>query len=109
MRILIRLLAVMFVAAAAGCGMGPKGPFCQSCAMPMDRADLLGTEASGAPSMEYCTHCYRQGAFTEPGITMEQMIDKCVKQMVDQKVMPEKRARALMTRYLPQMKRWKKD
>jgi len=36
------------------------------------------------------------------------MIDQCVKHMVEQKVMPEKKARALMTKHLPQMKRWKK-
>jgi len=89
--------------------MGPKGPFCQSCAMPMDKPGLFGTEADGAGSTEYCTYCYQNGKFTEPDITMEQMIDKCVKHMVEQKIMPEKKARSVMTKYLPRMKRWNKD
>ena len=93
----------------AGCGFGPKGPFCQSCAMPIDKPELRGTEAGGAVAMEYCTYCYQNGKFTEPDITLPQMIDKCVQKMVEQKVMPEAKARTMMTRYLPQMKRWKKD
>jgi len=74
--------------------------------MPMDKPELFGTEASGTPSSNYCTYCYQKGVFTEPDITLEQMIDQCVKHMVEQKIMPEEKARALMTKYLPQMKRW---
>jgi hypothetical protein len=98
------LLTVGFI---AGCHMGPKGPFCQSCAMPMDKPELFGTEANGTPAADYCTYCYQKGVFTDPGITLEQMIDKCAGLMVEQKIMPEDKARALMTKYLPQMKRWK--
>lgn len=38
---------------------------------------------------------------------MDEMIDKCVKHMVEQDVMPEAKARKLLTRYLPHLKRWK--
>lgn len=106
--LMLRFAALLAVVWLAGCGFGPKGPFCQSCAMPMDKPELFGTEADGAPSAEYCKHCYQKGAFTAPDITIEEMIDLCVKQMVAQNVMPEKRARALMEKYLPQMKRWRK-
>ncbi len=109
MRTMIRWLAGVLLVVAAGCGMGPRGPFCQSCAMPMDRPELLGTEAGGAPSMEYCIHCYDRGQFTAPRITMEQMLEKCVKEMVGQKIMSEPAARELMAKHLPQLKRWKKS
>ena len=57
--------------------LGPKGPFCQSCGMPLSRDPLGGgTEADGARSNEYCSHCYRNGRFTEPNISVEQMIAK---------------------------------
>ena len=92
----------------AGC-VGPMGPFCQSCALPMDKPELFGTEADGSPSADYCTYCYQKGAYTDPDITMEEMIDLCVEKMVEQDVMPEKKARKLMTKYLPDMKRWKDE
>ena len=108
MRCVIPIAAGILVAGVlAGCHLGPKGPFCQSCAMPMDRPELFGTEADGSPSTDYCTYCYQGGAFTEPDITMERMIDKCVEHMVEQNAMSEEKARALMAKHLPKMKRWK--
>jgi Putative zinc ribbon domain len=57
--------------------LGPKGPFCQSCGMPLSRDPLGGgTEANGARSAEYCSHCYRIGRFTEPDLSVEQMVAK---------------------------------
>ena len=32
----------------------PPGPFCQSCAMPLQRPEDLGTNADGSRSEEYC-------------------------------------------------------
>jgi hypothetical protein len=53
---------------------GPKGPFCQSCGMPLSRDPLSGgTNADGTRTAEYCSHCYAKGAFTQPEITAEQM------------------------------------
>lgn len=101
-------VALLLVAlAAAGCGRGPKGPFCQSCAMPMEKPELFGTNADGSKSADYCSYCFLNGKFTQPDITMQQMIDQCVKHMAEQKIMPEKQARELMTKYLPALKRWK--
>jgi hypothetical protein len=42
--------------------------------MPLSR-DLLGggTDANGSRSTEYCSHCYREGAFTQPNITAAEM------------------------------------
>ncbi len=48
---------------------------CQSCAMPLENAEAFGTEAGGARAEEYCTHCYQDGAFTAPEMTMGQMAD----------------------------------
>jgi hypothetical protein len=52
----------------------PKGPSCQSCGMPLSK-DLLGggTNADGSKSSEYCSHCYSEGAFTQPDITAAEM------------------------------------
>ena len=46
---------------------------CQSCGMPMDRLELMGTEKDGSKSTIYCKFCYQNGEFTDPDITLEAM------------------------------------
>ena len=56
---------------------GSKGDTCQSCGMPLKRdASGGGTNADGSRSREYCSHCYSQGRFTEPAITVGEMVSK---------------------------------
>ena len=84
----------------------PKGPFCQSCGMPLEKAEDFGTAASGFRVNDYCHFCFQNGAFTEPDISMRGMIDKCVAIMGKQGIMPEAQARTLMTEVIPKLKRW---
>jgi hypothetical protein len=42
--------------------------------MPLSKDPLGGgTNADGGTSSEYCSHCYREGAFTQPSITAAEM------------------------------------
>ena len=42
--------------------------------MPLSKDPLGGgTNADGSQSSEYCSRCYKQGAFTQPNITAEEM------------------------------------
>lgn len=84
----------------------PQGPFCQSCAMPMAKPDDFGTNADNSRNQEYCRYCYQGGKFTEPNITMEQMIEKCAGIMRQMK-MPEAQIEQTKT-FVPMLKRWKK-
>ena len=86
---------------------GPLGPFCQSCSMPMEKPEDFGTASSGYRVNDYCHYCYREGAFTDPGVTMAQMIDFCAGVMAGQGIMPEPDARLLLTETLPRLKRWR--
>ena len=86
----------------------PKGPFCQSCAMPMEKPEDFGTEAGGSSSPDYCHFCYQGGKFTDSDRTMEGMIDFVSKYMTEQMKMPEAQARGMMTQFIPTLKRWKK-
>ena len=55
----------------------PKGPYCQSCGMPLSKDPQGGgTHADGSRSAEYCSHCFQGGRFTEPDLTVEQMVSK---------------------------------
>jgi hypothetical protein len=86
----------------------PPGPSCQSCSMPLSRPEDFGTDRSGSRVEDYCHFCYRDGAFLQPGIAMEQMITFCAGIMGRQGIMPEAEARALLAETLPRLKRWQK-
>ena len=77
---------------------------CQSCSMPMDE-EYFGTNADGTANNEYCKYCYVDGEFTQPDITMAEMIDICVPHMVEQGMEAET-ARSLLEETLPLLKRW---
>jgi hypothetical protein len=85
----------------------PRGPFCQSCSMPLLKPEDFGTDPAGYRINDYCRHCFANGAFTEPDITMSVMLDRCVKVMAAQNIMPEPQARALLTEVMPQLRRWR--
>ena len=85
--------------------------FCQSCGMPLS-SEVMGTEADGSPSGDYCKYCYADGHFLQD-CTMDEMIEHCA-QFVDEvnKHMPEPltklKYKQMMQSYFPMLKRWKK-
>lgn len=85
----------------------PKGPFCQSCSMPMEKPEDFGTDQAGYRVNDFCRHCFVDGAFTEPDISMEAMLDRCVSVMAQRGIMPAAQAQALMADVLPRLKRWR--
>lgn len=85
----------------------PEGPFCQSCGMPMKSSEDFGTNADSSRNEEYCTHCFQNGEFTEPEMTMEQMIEKVTGFMVSHMNMPEKEVKEIVKTFIPKLKRWK--
>jgi putative zinc ribbon protein len=86
---------------------GPKGPFCQSCGMPLSRDGLGGgTNADGSRSGEFCSHCYRDGRFTEPNLSVEEMMAK-VEGKLRGMHFPSFLARRF-TRNIPNLSRWQR-
>jgi Putative zinc ribbon domain len=84
-----------------------RGPFCQSCGMPMRRPSDFGVDADGRRINDYCHFCFDNGMFTEPAMTPQEMIDRCVTFTVRQTFTPEMEARALLTDVIPRLKRWR--
>jgi hypothetical protein len=74
--------------------------------MPLAKPEDFGTDQAGYRVNDFCRHCFADGAFTEPGITMEAMLDRCVAVMEKQGIMPAPTARALLADVLPRLKRW---
>ena len=83
--------------------------FCQSCGMPLTD-EILGTNADGSKSEEYCIYCFKDGAFTGD-FTMEEMIDFC-SQFVEQynkdsgQNLTQDEYKAMLRQYYPNLKRW---
>jgi hypothetical protein len=82
-----------------------NAPICQSCGMPMDKEELLGTNADGSKNNEYCTYCFQNGAFPDPDVTLEQMIETCVP-FLKEEGMEEEAARKHLQETFPKLKRW---
>jgi len=80
--------------------------FCQSCTMPIDKIENRGTEKNGTNSELYCKYCYKDGLFTTPDMTLEQMKEICTEQMKKQNIAPEILAQSM--KMLPLLKRWNK-
>jgi Putative zinc ribbon domain len=57
---------------------------CQSCGMPLSRDEQGGgTERGGSKSTMYCSHCYADGQFTLPDITMAEMKERVKGKIVE--------------------------
>jgi hypothetical protein len=80
---------------------------CQSCTMPIDNVDDRGTEKDGSKSNEYCKFCYREGLFTDPGLTLEQMKAEIGVQMKKHSLPVNVLEKSLAA--LPSLKRWKQQ
>jgi len=80
--------------------------YCQSCGMPLVDGALLGTEKEGNKSQDYCTYCYELGAFKQPNLTVEEMIEICVPHLKEDG-MAEEEARQMLASFLPSLKRWR--
>jgi len=69
------------------------GPICQSCAMPLKQPEDFGTE--GYRINDYCCRCYQNGSLTQPGITMQEMIEICAGMITEYRVMQRDQALSL--------------
>jgi hypothetical protein len=87
--------------------MNNKDTNCQSCGMPIYRDGKGGgTEADGMLSKIYCSHCYENGKFTMPDISVNEM-----RTLVTEKIVAMKIPRIMayfLTRNTRKLKRWKK-
>ncbi|MDP2689305.1 MAG: zinc ribbon domain-containing protein [Deltaproteobacteria bacterium] len=84
----------------------PEGLFCQSCGMPFDAEGDMGTNKDGSPNSSYCKFCYTGGAFTEPDITMAQMVEKIVGIMKHIDRSDEAKIREMAESFVPHLARW---
>ncbi|MBU3190107.1 zinc ribbon domain-containing protein [Clostridium bowmanii] len=79
---------------------------CQSCGMPLNKDEkYAGTEADGSLNEMYCLHCYENGEFTLPDITVIEMKEMVTNKIIEMKL--PKFVAKFLTRNTCKLKRWK--
>jgi hypothetical protein len=79
---------------------------CQSCSQPLSKDPAGGgTNANGSGSSTYCSFCYRDGRFTEPQLTCEEMVARVRAKMKEMRV-PGVLA-WWFARRVPRLERWR--
>ncbi len=79
--------------------------YCQSCSMPLHNEESKGTEKDFSKNNEYCRFCYKEGAFTNPEMTLKEMKIHVKTQMLKMNF-PESAIQNTLKK-LPELKRWK--
>ena len=77
---------------------------CQSCGMPIDLPELMGTEKDSSKSTIYCKYCYVDGEFADRDMTMEEMQEH-LRAELSKTHMPEAVIARAVAR-LPYLGRW---
>jgi hypothetical protein len=82
---------------------------CQSCSLPIETADMKGTEKNGSKSSMYCQYCYLDGDFTTPKITLNEMKAVVSDQINSMKLPIDLKTEMieLSEKLLPGLERWK--
>ena len=79
--------------------------YCQSCSMPLDNEEILGTERNGSKNEEYCKYCYVNGSFINPDMKIDDM-RVIVRTQMEKRNIPSN-VIEMAVNILPQLKRWK--
>lgn len=77
---------------------------CQSCGMPIESNDILGTNVDGSINNDYCKYCYQNGEFIDK-VTMEEYIEMCSKYGY-QAGMTNEEMKEYCQKLFPNLKRW---
>lgn len=77
--------------------------------MPIETAEIRGTESDGTHNAEYCRYCYENGAYTMPDLTLDEMKSLVGEQIGSMHLPPDLKDDliAMSAKLLPGLKRWK--
>ena len=81
---------------------------CQSCGMALQGDEDFGTNLDGSKNAEYCRFCYKEGKYTDEGITMEKKIEKNI-EIAKKMGMAEEQAKKIANSIIPKLKRWQNN
>jgi hypothetical protein len=67
---------------------------------------VCGTDAKGTRVEDYCVYCFHNGAFTEPTVSREEMIERVTDLLMKEEHLAHLQARDLAEGLVPSLKRW---
>jgi len=79
---------------------------CQSCGMPIDKPEDLGTNSDLTKSEDYCIFCFHNGIFSEPEISKAEMVSRITQAMIEKTDLPKEQAHILVDQTVSSLKRW---
>lgn len=68
---------------------------------------FYGTNADGSRQSEYCKFCYANGAFTDPALTLDGMIQLSIQHMKRELGFDRDKSEQLARSVIPNLARWK--
>lgn len=80
---------------------------CQSCGMPLEDG-FFGTNENGDDSLDYCAFCLKNGHFSDPDMTVGDMMVRSVKRLMNMHGFDEEKAKKFAAEVIPKLKRWQK-
>jgi DNA repair photolyase len=76
--------------------------------MPLSKDEKCGgSETIGSKSTDYCNHCYRMGQFTDPYLTVEEMVSMV--QGILKKMHVSGFLAKQLTKDIPNLRRWRSE
>jgi hypothetical protein len=85
----------------------PTGPVCQSCGLKeLDAPGNFGSNADGSKSEDYCVYCFKDGVFTYPDATLEEMIEFCASVAAEHVGISDAEALSQLSEHISKLKRW---
>lgn len=101
-----KLIAVSFNVPVAQLLEMPEDDFCQSCGMPFyGKGENYGTQADGTSSEDFCSLCYRDGAFVDDE-SLDDFIEHAAPLMAEACRISPDEAMSFLGATLPHLKRW---
>ncbi|MBD3273413.1 transcriptional regulator [Candidatus Dependentiae bacterium] len=80
---------------------------CQSCTMPMKKETDFGTNKDGSKNETYCCYCFKDGEFTEPNLTKDEMIKTVAEFLIQKRGFNEEQAVEKSKKLIGDLERWR--
>lgn len=78
---------------------------CQSCGMPITE-EYFGTMTDGTKNADYCTFCFQDGEFTNPEMSLDEMMNSSVSYMTANLGFTDDKALEISSSIIPNLRRW---
>lgn len=83
-----------------------RNTICQCCTYPLHNINELGTNKDGTLNTDYCIYCYKDGAWVDPNLTVQGVVDYTIPFMTSPSMSAEQ-ARNYLEDFVPTLKRWR--